>query len=651
MGLTNKFTDEIKEVDVIIAGGGTAGCVVAGRLAAAAPDLHVLVVEGGRDNYKDPLIVNPFAFIKNQDPNAKTALFFRAGKSEELGGRELVVPTGAVLGGGSSINFMMYTRGHRSDFESWNTPGWGPDDMLPFLKKARQPTPQSAETYHGSGLAALHGSTGPIQISSGTHRNETLTDDFIRAVNSLGFPETADLQDLEAVDAVSRHLRFVSPTGERSDAAHGYLHPLLRDGRHPNLHVLVEHNVSRVLLDDDNRACGIELVPNPRFQQSSPGTSYTVKSRLNTVVVSAGALCTPSILERSGIGAAAVLERAGVPLKVDLPAVGENLQDHHMLMVPFRSSCSPETVGNVAILGSIEGVPALADELAKDGRRGSNFIEAATKLRPTAEEIEALGPEFQEVWQRDFANKPGRGLAQISLALGFPGPSDEPNCENITLPGFTLYPYSRGSVHITGPSPTSDEPAFDSGIFSTSSSSSSSSSSLSSCSSSSSSPFDVAAACWTYKKLRDIARRLDSYRGEVAYAHPPFPESSDAALLKLPVDGPSLAEKYGGPDKVPSVVYGAEDDAVIEAYVRNAVQTTWHTLGTARMGPRGGEGQFGPKGAVDDSLNVYGVKGLKVVDLSIVPENIGGNTNMTALGIGEKGADILLRELGVLKTI
>lgn len=80
---------------------------MASRLAAAAPNLHVLVVEGGRDNYKDPLIINPFAFIKNQDPSAKTALFFRAGKSEDLGGRELVVPTGGILGGGSSINFLM----------------------------------------------------------------------------------------------------------------------------------------------------------------------------------------------------------------------------------------------------------------------------------------------------------------------------------------------------------------------------------------------------------------------------------------------------------------------------------------------------------------------------------------------------------------
>ncbi|KAI6443543.1 hypothetical protein MCOR03_001745 [Pyricularia oryzae] len=649
MGLSNKFTDEIKEVDVIIVGGGTAGCVVASRLAAAAPNLHVLVVEGGRDNYKDPLIINPFAFIKNQDPSAKTALFFRAGKSEDLGGRELVVPTGGILGGGSSINFLMYTRGHRSDFESWNTPGWGPDDMLPFLKKA--------ETYHGTGSAAVHGSTGPIHISSGTYRNEELTTDFIRAVTSLGFPETADLQDLESVDAVSRHLRFVSPAGDRSDSAHAYLHPLLRDGQHPNLHVLVEHNVSRVLFDDDDdkQACGIELVPNPLFHpQSPPSPPFTVKSRLNAVVLSAGALCTPSILERSGIGAAAVLERAGVPLKVDLPAVGENLQDHHMLLVPFRSAFPPEVLGNVALLGDIADVPRQAEALSVCGRRGSNFIEAAAKLRPSADEVEALGADFREGWERDYVTRPGRGLVQICMAGGFPGPNDEPSCENIALSAFTLYPYSRGSVHITGPSPTSDEPAFDSGIFSSSPSSapslSSPSSSVSSLSASSSSSFDVAASCWTYKKLRDIARRLDSYRGEVAYAHPPFPQGSGAALSQLPVDGPSLAEKCGGPDKVPKLVYSAEDDAVLEAYVRNAVQTTWHTLGSVRMGPREGDGQGGPKGAVDSSLNVYGVKGLKVVDLSIVPENIGGNTNMTAIAIGEKGADILLRELGILKT-
>lgn len=214
------------------------------------------------------------------------------------------------------------------------------------------------------------------------------------------------------------------------------------------------------------------------------------------------------------------------------------------------------------------------------------------------------------------------------LTNRFPAPSD-PNCEYIGISCFTLYPYSRGSVHITGPE-TIHPPAFDSGFFS--------------------SPFDVTAAMWMYKKSRDVARRMESYRGEVAFAHPAYPEGSGAAALELPVDGPSLVEQYGGTDKVPAVEYSAEDDAALEAYMRATIATTWHSLGTARMGPRDGDGEAGPKGAVDADLNVYGVTGLKVIDLSIVPENIGGNTNMTAIAIGEKGAEILMRELVILKT-
>lgn len=141
---------------------------------------------------------------------------------------------------------------------------------------------------------------------------------------------------------------------------------------------------------------------------------------------------------------------------------------------------------------------------------------------------------------------------------------------------------------------------------------------------------DLKKQLWAYKKQREIMRRTSYYRGELAAGHPKFPEGSAAAV----------AENVDGPLKdVQDLVYTKEDDAAIEQWLRENVNTTWHSLGTCKMAPRE------ENGVVDGSLNVYGVKGLKVADLSIPPENVGANTNNTALVIGEKAADIILQEL------
>ena len=115
--------------------GGTAGCIIAGRLAEADPDLSILVIEGGADNKDVPHIVNPAFYLQNLLPATKTALFYKGNKSEHLAGREAIVPSGGTLGGGSSINFMMYTRAQRSDFDSWKTPGWTAEELIPFANK------------------------------------------------------------------------------------------------------------------------------------------------------------------------------------------------------------------------------------------------------------------------------------------------------------------------------------------------------------------------------------------------------------------------------------------------------------------------------------------------------------------------------------
>ncbi|KAI0104647.1 GMC oxidoreductase [Nemania sp. FL0031] len=606
MGVYKKLDQEIKEVDVIIAGGGTTGCIVAGRLAEADPNLSILVIEGGPNNYQDPTVVIPGMFPVHLLPGSKTAIFHKAKKSDYLAEREVIVPCGGILGGGSSINFMMYTRAQRDDYDSWKTPGWTGEDVYPFLKKL--------ETYHGSKDAEHHGFDGPVQVSDGTLRVKKVEDEYIRAAAKFGWPELPDIQTLDDGNAFQRWKRYVSPDGKRSDTAHMYLHPRLHDGKHPNLHVLVESQVVRVLFDEDKRACGVEYQPNPLFQSPdapTPPPKHTVRAR-KLVVVSSGACGTPSVLERSGLGNADILEKAGVPLVQDLPGVGHDYQDHHLILWPFKTSLEPHETLDELFSGRMSFEEAIK---RKDPRLGWNTIDVSSKVRPTEEDIAALGPAFKAAWDRDFKDKPNKPLSLIAILNAYYGPPElaEPG-QYLSVGTCTLYPYSRGHIHITGPE-VDDQLDFNAGFFSDPG------------------DLDIKMLKWAYKKGREIARRTPSYRGEFAALHPPFPADSQAACITFdePRDTADLKD----------IEYTAEDDKILEQSLREYVETTWHSIGTAKMAPRE------QKGVVDGDLNVYGVKGLKVVDVSIVPENVGANTNNTALMIGEKAADIIIRELGL----
>ena len=180
---------------------------------------------------------------------------------------------------------------------------------------------------------------------------------------------------------------------------------------------------------------------------------------------------------------------------------------------------------------------------------------------------------------------------------------------------WTTYPYSRGHIHITGPD-VSDPIDFDVGYLKDEH------------------DIDLKKHIWAYKTQREIFRRMRIFRGELAASHPRFPPGSKAAVTEK-AEGP-----VGGGD-TDRVEYTLEDDKAIEQHVRETVATTWHSLGTCKMAPR----EQG--GVVDADLSVYGVTGLKLADLSIPPENVGSNTNNTALMVGEKAADIFIRELGL----
>lgn len=187
----------------------------------------------------------------------------------------------------------------------------------------------------------------------------------------------------------------------------------------------------------------------------------------------------------------------------------------------------------------------------------------------------------------------------------------------IGLATFTVYPFSRGHIHITGSTPD-DAIDFDTGFFG-----------------GQNGHLDVKKHVYVYKKQREVIRRMASYRGEISATHPPFASTSPAACQDITEALPS---------DVQDIAYSAEDDAVLEKWIRENVDTTWHSLGTCKMQPRE------KKGVVDANLSVYGVKGLKIADLSIAPGNVAANTNATALMIGEKAADIFIKELGLVST-
>ncbi|KAM0327527.1 hypothetical protein ACHAQA_005817 [Verticillium albo-atrum] len=605
MGVYTKLADDIDEVDVIIAGGGTAACIVAGRLAEADPNLSILVIEGGQDNRGMQNVENPVFFLDHLLPTSKTTIFYKGNKSEQCAGREVIVPCGGVLGGGSSINFMMYTRAQRSDFDSWKSEGWSADEILPFLKKL--------ETYHGPGDKSLHGDSGPVHVSNGTFRSEFSESEFIKATSKVGWPEIKDLQTLDANNGVERWLRYVSPEGKRQDTARVYLHEKMENEKYPNLHVLVQSKVVRVLLDDDKRAVGVEYTPNPDFQAALETTQHPkkqVKAR-KLVVVSCGACGTPPVLERSGLGDPEILKKAGVPVQVELPGVGRDYQDHQLILYPYMSSLqSHETIDQ--ILRNPTGRQELIEK--KDPRLGWNSIDISSKLRPSDEDVAALGPEFQAAWDKDFKNIPDRPLMLMGLVSCFLGdPASVPEAGYVTVGNYTAYPYSRGHMHITG-SEVSDALDFNPGYLTDAH------------------DIDLKKQIWAYKKQREIMRRTAMFRGEIAAGHPAFAEGSAAACAV--VEAP-LSD-------VQDIEYSAEDDKAIEQWIRENVGTTWHSIATAKMAPRE------EYGVVDHNLNVWGTKGLKLADLSIPPMNVGANTNNTALVVGEKAADIIIKELGLV---
>ncbi|HEU4622473.1 MAG TPA: GMC family oxidoreductase N-terminal domain-containing protein [Burkholderiaceae bacterium] len=301
----------MKAFDYVIVGGGSAGCVLANRLSAD-PDVSVLLLEaGGLDDWR--WIHIPIGYVRCMG-HPRTDWRFRTEAEAGLNGRSLMYPRGKVLGGSSSINGMIYMRGHARDYDHWaelGNPGWSWNDVLPYFKQH--------EDYH-RGADDMHGAGGEWRVEP-QRLSWQILDAFRDAAEQAGIPKTNDFNRGDNFGC--GYFEVNQRRGVRWNAARAFLHPVLK---RPNL-TLVTHAHVRHLNFDGRFCTGLTYVRDKR--------AFNVQARIETILC-AGAVGTPHILELSGIGAPEVLNRVGLYVRHALPGVGENLQDHLQLRMAFK---------------------------------------------------------------------------------------------------------------------------------------------------------------------------------------------------------------------------------------------------------------------------------------------------------------------------
>ena len=275
-------------------------------------------------------------------------------------------------------------------------------------------TIRQLETYHGDGDRVYHGTDGPLQITQGPF-SALAADDLLSAISMRGFNVTKHLQDTSGELGWEYAARTVTRDGKRADPASAYVHPLLKDGKHPNLHILCESQVVRILFTNGHRAVGVEYILNPDFGFSrSPSTPpiLTITAR-KQVILAAGSFGSPLILQRSGVGDRDVLSKAGVNCTLDLSGVGANYQDHQLIPQAYKTNLPEDQT-----LDALWAQRISAEEAGKKGIMGWNGCDIHGKFRPSDDEVRALGPDMEEAWRRDFADKPGKPMIFHAILNG-----------------------------------------------------------------------------------------------------------------------------------------------------------------------------------------------------------------------------------------
>jgi choline dehydrogenase len=533
--------------DYVIVGAGTAGCVLANRLSADGRYRVVLLEAGGRDNY--PWIHVPVGYLFTIN-NPRTDWCFQTEPVPGLNGRSIGYARGKVLGGCSSINAMIYMRGQRGDYDQWaqlGNRGWGWDDVLPVFR-ASEDYQHGADEFHGAG--------GELRVEE-RRVNWEILDAWRDAAAACGIPKIAEFN--RGDNFGNAYFQMNQRRGVRWSGTRAFLRPAL--GR-ANLVVKTKVHAERLLFERTGaglRATGVRI-------RTADGAAAELRAA-REVILAAGAIGSPQLLQLSGLAAPERLQSLGIEPVHALPGVGENLQDHLQIRTIYR-------VRNTVTLNR------RARTLAGRARMGLEY--ALFRTGPLTMPPSQLGA---------FARSdPGQASANIEwhvqpLSLDRFG---EPlhSYDAITPSVCNLRPASRGSVWIRSPDPRA-APAIAPNYLST--------------------PADEQVAI---EGLR-FTRRI---------------------MAAAPLARFAPEELKPGPANV-------SDDELLDA-ARNLGTTIFHPVGTCRMGRDA-------LAVVDDQLRVHGVRGLRVIDASIMPTITSGNTNAPTVMIAEKGAKFVLDDARV----